>query len=207
MGVLHQAHLQLPTVLFFLPDQEIWSVGLLHQHLPYILLLAQHSVDGGGTPLALARDRLDSVRFQMLLDLPYTASLYIEVKDHSNDFGLLGNNLHPPIRALGVAEQASMIEQRLTAPHTVADAELDVLAAGPALRLVQCGQLVDDSLADPRRYHNGNKPPIRILRDVSGIKLDWFFQTVLLLLAARADFAVSRHPKLLVPNRCNIFTF
>ena len=53
---------------------------------------------------------------------------------------------------------------------------------------------------------NKDKPPIRILLDVSGIKLDLVFQTVLLLLMARADSAVSCHPKLLVPNRCNIFT-
>lgn len=146
MGVLHQVHLQLPTVLFFLPGQEIWSVGLLYQHLPRILLVAQHPVDSGGTPLALARDRLDSVRFQMLLDFPYTVSLYIEVKDHSNDFGLLGNDLQHPIRALDVAEEASMVEQRLTAPRPVTDAKLDILATGLTLRLIQSGQLVNDTV-------------------------------------------------------------
>lgn len=53
---------------------------------------------------------------------------------------------------------------------------------------------------------NSDKPPIRISLDVFGIKLDLVFQTVLLLLMARADSAVSRNPKLLDPNRCKLFT-
>ena len=53
---------------------------------------------------------------------------------------------------------------------------------------------------------NSDKPPIRILLDVSGIKLNLVFQTVLLLLMARADPTVSRHPELLDPDRCQSFT-
>ena len=50
MGVLHQVHLQLPTVLFLLASQKIRCVAFLHQHLSHILLVAQHPVDGRGTP-------------------------------------------------------------------------------------------------------------------------------------------------------------
>ena len=53
---------------------------------------------------------------------------------------------------------------------------------------------------------NSDKPPIGISPDVFGIKLDLVLQTILLFLMARADPAVSRHPKLLAPNRYKIFT-
>ena len=129
----------------FLPGQEIWSVGLLHQHLPRILLVAPHPVDGGGTPLSLARDRLDFVRFQMLPDFPYTVSLYIEVKEHSNDFGLLGNDLQHPIPALGLAESASMHDQRLTSPHSATDGRLATHALSLTPRLTPSGPPVDNA--------------------------------------------------------------
>lgn len=51
MSILHQVHLQLPTVLFLLARQKIRYIGLLHQNLAYILLVAQHPVDVGSTPL------------------------------------------------------------------------------------------------------------------------------------------------------------
>ena len=50
-SILHQVHLQLPTVLFFLARQKIRHIGRLHQNLACILLVAQHPVDGGGAPL------------------------------------------------------------------------------------------------------------------------------------------------------------
>ena len=83
---------------------------------------------------------------KVLLDFAYSIPLHIEVKDHSDNFGLLGNDLQHPIRALDVAEEASMVEQRLTAPRPVTDAKLDILATGLTLRLIQSGQLVNDAV-------------------------------------------------------------
>ena len=39
-----------------------------------------------------------------------------------------------------------MVKQRLTAPHSVTDAKLDIYATGLTLRLIQSGQLVDDAV-------------------------------------------------------------
>ena len=76
---------------------------------------------------------------KVLLNFSYSVSLHIEVKYHSNDFGLLWNNLQYAVWPFGVAEESGVVEERLAAPHAVADAKLDVLAAELALRLVQCG--------------------------------------------------------------------
>jgi hypothetical protein len=53
---------------------------------------------------------------------------------------------------------------------------------------------------------NSDKLPAGIPPDVIAVKFDLILQTVLLLLMARADSAVGRHPKLLDPNRYKIFT-
>lgn len=98
MSIFHQVHGKLSIILFFLPRQEIRSVGLLHQYLAYILLVAQHPVDGGGAPLGLSSYRLDTVGFQILLDFPNAVPLHIEVENQPNDLGLLGYDLQCAVR-------------------------------------------------------------------------------------------------------------
>ena len=83
---------------------------------------------------------------KVLLDFAYSIPLHIEVKDHTDNFGLLGNDLQYAVRPFGITEKSGVVEERLAAPHAVADAKLDVLAAELALRLIQCGQLVDDTV-------------------------------------------------------------
>ena len=83
---------------------------------------------------------------KVLLDFAYSIPLHIEVKNHSDDFCFLGNNLQYAVWPFGITEKASVVEERLAAPHAMADAKLDVLAAELALRLIQCGQLVDDTV-------------------------------------------------------------
>ena len=53
----------------------------------------QHPVNGGGAPLRFSGDRLDTVRFQILFNLPHAVSLYIKIKNLSNDLGLLRYDL------------------------------------------------------------------------------------------------------------------
>ena len=50
------------------------------------------------------------------------------------------------VRPFGIAEKSGMVEERLAAPHAVADAKLGVLAAELALRLIQSGQLIDNAI-------------------------------------------------------------
>ena len=151
MGVLHQIHRQLSAVLFLLSRQVIRRIAFLHQDLSRIFLVAQHPVDGGGTPLCLSGDRLDAMALQMLFDLPHPIALEVQLKNLSDDLSLLGNDLKHTVRAFGISQELGVIEKRFAAPHTVADAKLDVLTVGLALRLVQCGQLVDDAVAGGQR--------------------------------------------------------
>ena len=83
---------------------------------------------------------------KVLLDFAYSISLHIEVKNRSDDFCFLGNDLQYAVRPLGITEKSGVVEERLAAPHAVADAKLDVLAAEMALRLIQSCQLVDDAV-------------------------------------------------------------
>ena len=83
---------------------------------------------------------------KVLLDFAYSISLLIEIKNRSDDFGLLWNDLRYTVRPFGIAEKSGVVEDCLAAPHAVADIKLDILAAGLALRLIQCGQLVNDAV-------------------------------------------------------------
>ena len=135
MGILYQIHLLLPCILYLSPHQENWRIGLLHQHLAHIFFIAQHSVNGGGTPLHLSGDRLDAVGFQILFDLPHTVSLDIEVKNCSDNLGLLRYDLQHSIRPLGIAQKLPVIQNGSPAPHAILNAEFDALAASLALCL------------------------------------------------------------------------
>ena len=83
---------------------------------------------------------------QILLDLAYSIPLHIEVKYQPDGLSLIWNNLQYAIRTFGVAEESGVVEERLATPHTVADAKLDILTTLLALRLIQSGQLVDDTV-------------------------------------------------------------
>lgn len=83
---------------------------------------------------------------KVLLNFAYSVSLHIEVKDCSDDFGLFWNDPQYAVRPFGITKELGVVDERLAAPHAVADAKLNVLAAELALRLVQCGQLVDDAV-------------------------------------------------------------
>ena len=80
MSILYQVHIQLPIVFDLLSGQEIRRIAFLHQHLPDVLLVTQHSIDGGGAPLPLPCHCFDPVFFQVAFDLPHTVPLHIELK-------------------------------------------------------------------------------------------------------------------------------
>ena len=139
MSILYQVHFLLTGVLHLFPRQKIRRIGLLHQHLAHIFFIAQHPVYGGGAPLRLSGNRLDAVGFQILFDLPHSVSLNIEIKNLSDDLGLLRYDLQHSIRPLGIAQKLPVIQNGFSAPHSILNAGFDALAAGLALRLRKGG--------------------------------------------------------------------
>ena len=146
MGVFHKVHFHLALVLFFLARQKIRRVGLLHQNLAYIFLVAQHPVNGGSTPLRFSCDRFDAMALRIFLDLPHPVALDVQLKNFSNDLGLLLDDLQLTVWIFRIAKELRMVQDSLSTPHAVADAELDVLTAELALGLIQSRQLVDDAV-------------------------------------------------------------
>lgn len=61
MGIFQQVHGELSLILHLPANQKIWRIGLLHQHLTNIFLVAQHPVNGGGAPFRFARYSSDAV--------------------------------------------------------------------------------------------------------------------------------------------------
>ena len=93
MSILYQVHIQLPIVFDLLSGQEIRRIAFLHQHLPDVLLVTQHPIDGGGAPLPLPCHGFDPVFFQVAFDLPYTVPLHIEIKYLPYDLRFLRDHL------------------------------------------------------------------------------------------------------------------
>ena len=106
----------------------------------------QHPVNGGGAPLRFSGDRLDAVRFQILFDFSYTISLDIEVKNLSDDLGLLQYDLQHSIRPLSIAQKLYVIQNGFPAPHAILNAKLNVLAASLALHLCRGSIQIDHAV-------------------------------------------------------------
>lgn len=68
VALLHEAARHLPGVLHSLLGEEIRREGFLDAGTARILLVGENSVDGGGVPFALARDRQDTTPCQFLGD-------------------------------------------------------------------------------------------------------------------------------------------
>ena len=77
--------------------------------------------------------------FQILFDLPHTVSLNIELKNLSDDLGLLRYDLQHPIRPLGIAQKLPVIQNGFPAPHTILNAGFNALAASLAFCLRKGG--------------------------------------------------------------------
>ena len=148
MGIFNQVRSKLANVLFPPAGQKIGRECFLHPHLPDVFLVTQHSVDGGGAPFRFARYRFDAAFLQVALDPAHPIALDVELEDFANDLGLLRHNLKDAIRPFGVAKELRVVQHSFSASHSVADAELDILAAEMALGLIQSRKLVDHTVAN-----------------------------------------------------------
>lgn len=146
MRILHLILRKLPLVFYLSAGQEIRREGLLHEYLSNVFLVAQHPVNGGDTPLRFARNSLNAVRLQILFDLPDSVALNVQLKDFSNNLRFLRDNLQLTIGAFCVAEKLRVVEKRPATLHPAAHPELHILTMGLALRLGQCGVLVNHTV-------------------------------------------------------------
>ena len=128
MSILYQVHIQLPIVFDLLSGQEIRRISFLHQYLPHIFLVIQHSVDGGGAPLPLPCHCFDPVFFQVAFDLPYTVPLHIEIKYLPYDFRLLWDHLQYTVRSFCIAKKLRMVQHCFSTFHPSLQPELDIVA-------------------------------------------------------------------------------
>lgn len=148
MGIFYQVRGKLTYVFLPPASHKIGSERFLHPHLPDVFLITQHSVNGRGAPLGLACHRFDPMLLQVTFDLSYSIALDVELEDFANDLGLLRHNLKDAIRPFGVAKELRVVQHSFSASHSVADAELDILAAEMALGLIQSRKLVDHTVAN-----------------------------------------------------------
>ena len=105
MSILYQVHIQLPIVFDLLSGQEIRCIAFLHQHLPDVLLVTQHPVNGGSTPLPFPCHCFDPVFFQVAFDLPYTVPLHIEIKYIPYNLRLLRDHLQYTVSSFCLAKK------------------------------------------------------------------------------------------------------
>ena len=91
---------------------------------------------------------------QIPFDFTHPVTLDIEVEDFTNDLGLLWHYLKNAIRSFGAATELRVVQHSFSAPHSVADAKLDVLAAEMAFGLIQCRELVDHTVTDIQSVHS-----------------------------------------------------
>ena len=61
VGVLHNVPFHLTAILLLLVRQKIRRAGLLHRSTSSLFLIAEHPVNGGGSPLGFAGDALNAV--------------------------------------------------------------------------------------------------------------------------------------------------
>ena len=148
MGIFYQVRGKLTYVFLPPAGQKIGRECFLHPHLPDVFFITQHSVNGGGTPFRFARYRFDAAFLQVALDPAHPIALDVELEDFANDLGLLRHNLKDAIRPFGVAKELRVVQHSFSASHSVADAELDILAAEMALGLIQSRKLVDHTVAN-----------------------------------------------------------
>ena len=66
----------------------------------------------------------------------HAVALNIKFKDFANDFGLNQNNLQDAVRSFGITQKLRVVQHGFPAPHTVADAEFEILAAEMVFSLI-----------------------------------------------------------------------
>ncbi len=148
MCIFYQIGVKLSLILFPFASQKIRGIGFLHQNLPDVFLITQHSVDGGGTPFRFARYCFDPMRLQISFDFTYPVTLDIETKDFAYDLSFLRHDLQNAVRPFGIAKEPCVVQYSFSASHAVADTELDVLASEVAFGLCEGRKLVDHTVTD-----------------------------------------------------------
>lgn len=73
---------------------------------------------------------------QVTFDLSYSIALDVELEDFANDLGLLRHNLKNAIRPFRISQKLRMVQDGFPTPHTVADAEFEILAAEMVFSLI-----------------------------------------------------------------------
>lgn len=89
MALFHEVAQHLPGVLHCLLGEEIRREGLLDAGTSRVFLVGENSVDGGGVPFSLARDRQDTTPCQFLGDGARAQPLDEQSEDKPHGLGLL----------------------------------------------------------------------------------------------------------------------
>lgn len=100
MCIFYQIGVKLSLILFLFASQKIRDIGFLHQNLPDVFLITQHSVDGEDTPFRFARYCFEPMLLQIPLDFTYPVTLDVKVEDFTNNLSLPWHDLQNAIGPL-----------------------------------------------------------------------------------------------------------
>ena len=137
MALLHEVAGDLPRVLHHLLREEVRREGLLDAGAARVLLVGENPIDGGGVPLALARDRQDSPFCQFLGDGAGSQPLDEQPEDEPHGLGLLLVDGEVAVLPLVVAEEAGVTHGEFTVSELFSQPPSHVLRNAPRLLLAK----------------------------------------------------------------------
>ena len=137
MALLHEVAGDLPRVLYHLLREEVRREGLLDAGAACVLLVGEDSVDGGGVPFALARDRQDSPLCQFLGDGAGCQPLDEQPEDEPHGLGLLLVDSKVAILTLVVAKETGVAHGEFAVSELFSQSPSHVLRNAPRLLLAK----------------------------------------------------------------------
>ena len=137
VALLHEVAGDLPGVLHHLLREAVRCEGLLDAGAARVLLVGEDSVDGGGIPLALARDRQDSPSCKFLGDGAGSQPLNEQPEDEPHGLGLLLVDGKVAVLPFVVAEKTGVAHGEFAVLKLFSQSPCDVLRNAPRLLLTK----------------------------------------------------------------------
>ena len=123
------------TLEFLVLREEVRREGLLDAGAARVLLVGEDSVDGGGIPLALARDRQDSPSCKFLGDGSGSQPLNEQPEDEPHGLGLLLVDGKVAVLTLVVAEETGVAHGEFPVSELFSQSPSHILRNTPRLLL------------------------------------------------------------------------
>ena len=125
------------TLEFLVLREEVRREGLLDAGAARVLLVGEDSVDGGGIPLALARDRQDSPSCKFLGDGAGSQPLNEQPEDEPHGLGLLLVDGKVAVLTLVVAEETGVAHGEFPVSELFSQSPSHILRNTPRLLLAK----------------------------------------------------------------------